>query len=121
MAKVHVLEGSGASPGTFRVIVHVATPVGNNSAGTSWATALVNTKRNFTRMVVGVGPGQITTAERDQVVAGTMMEGEFTVGDDITFTGPQRAAYLDTMADRFIVDMQADAALELKYFGATRP
>lgn len=119
MAKIHVLEGSGSPPGIFRVIVHANTPAGNNSAGVSWATALINSGRAFTRMVEGNGAGQITTAEKASVLAGTVMEGAYVISDDVTFTGPQRAAYLDSMADRFIAEMMATAGLELKYFGAT--
>jgi hypothetical protein len=120
VAKIHVLEGTSPEPGTYRVIVHAPTSAGNNAAGISWATAIKNSGRAFTRMTVGVGAGQITSAEQAEVLNGTVMEGEFQVGDEAGFSGAQRNAYLDAMADRFITELQAKWGLELRYFGATR-
>lgn len=119
MSKLHVLEASGV-PNMYRVILHEATPVGNNSAGVSWASALVGSGAAKTRMIEGSGPGQITTAEKAAVEAGTTVEGEFYFQDNPGDNAATRNAALDTHATRYLAILQAEIAIKLKWFGATR-
>lgn len=118
MARIHVLEATG--PHQYRVVVHDATPAGNNGAGVAWATALVNSGRASTVMPEGSGPGQITTAERNQVLAGTVLEAVFDFGFDPALTPAQRNAALDAEATKLIAETQAELAAKLRFFGATR-
>lgn len=119
MAKIHVLRGSSAGD-AYTVVVHIATPVGNNSAGVPWIDAIKNTGKNVSVMTVGTGAGQITQAELDQIIAGTLIEGTFRWGDNQTFTNPQRLSNLDANATRLTNELLAALSNELKFFGFTR-
>ena len=118
MSRLHVLELIG--PNLYRVILHEATPVANNSAGLSWATVLIGSGSAKTKMTEGTGPGQIATAEKAQVEAGTVVEGEFFFQDNPADNAAQRNAALDTHATRYLAELQAAIALKYKWFGATR-
>lgn len=117
MSRLHVLDGTG---GVYRIVVHQATPAGNNSAGVAWPTAIINAARNATSMVTGTGAGQIASAEATQIAAGTVIEGVFTFKDNPTWTAAQRNAALDAMATQTINETLARLADELKWFGAVR-
>ena len=117
MSRLHVLEGAG---GVYRIVVHNATPAGNNSAGVAWSAALINSGNNTTTMVTGTGPGQITSAEAGQIAAGTVIEGVFTFTDNPAWTAAQRNAALDAMATQTINETLARLADQLKWFGAVR-
>jgi len=118
MSKMHVLDGG--TNNVYSVVVHTAVPAGNNAAGTPWATALINSKRNTTIMTIGTGAGQITQAEADQIAAGTVLEGSFIWQDDPTWTNAQRTADLDLRAQQMVSDLTTNTQNQLKYFGITR-
>lgn len=117
MARMHILQQT--SPNTYDVVVHATTPVGNNSAGVAWNTALVNAGLARTSMASGTGPGQITVAEAAQVTAGTVIEARFLWGDDPAWTNPQRLADLNLRADQAVAEVLANYAERLKQFGRT--
>src|SRR5262249_10852203 len=118
MSNIHVLGQSGKD--TYTVVVHVAVPAGNNSAGVSWQTAVVNAGRNVTQMVAGSGAGQITPAEAAQVASGAVLEGSFQWGDDPTWTNQQRLDDLTLRASQLQAELLAQTAAALKFYGFTR-
>lgn len=118
MSTIHVLGGAGLN--LYQVVVHAGTPGGNNSAGISWATCLVNTGRARSVMTIGNGAGQITQAEYDAIAAGTTVEGTFAWGDNPAWTNQQRQVDLDARATQLIAELQARIAAELRFFGFTR-
>jgi hypothetical protein len=119
MSKLHILAGNPVS-NEFTIVVHAPTPGTNNTAGFSWSSVLVAAGRATTIMTEGAGPGQITTAERAGVLAGTTLEGVFSFTDDPNMAPAARLALLDAMADQVIAALQARIAAELKYWGLTR-
>ena len=68
MSKIHALETNDS---IAQVVLHTATPVGNNSVGVSWKDAGLNSgKLGTTALTEGTGAGQILTTEKAQVEAG---------------------------------------------------
>jgi hypothetical protein len=117
MARMHVLQASGNN--VYSIVVHAPTPAGNNSAAISWATALQNSGLATTQLVVGNGPGQITNAESNQVLAGTLIEANFQWEDNPTWTNQQRLDDLNLRASQAVAAVTADYQARLKYFGHT--
>ena len=118
MSKIHILEGS--RPDTFRIVVHSPVPPGNNSAGFSWATCLVNSGMAATSMIEGNGPGQITTAEKAQVLGGSLIERRFDFMIDSDWTAAERNAALDAEAAKLIAETEQHLAATLRWYGVTR-
>lgn len=73
-SKIHVLEGN--DNGEYRVVIHEAMPVGNNSAGKAWKNCLLNAKDGVLSSILSVGtePGNITQIEADSIIAGDVFE-----------------------------------------------
>jgi len=117
MARIHVQRRVGLN--TYDCVVHSPTPAGNNSAGFSWQTVLVNSGLNVTRLAPGNGAGQIAQAEANQVSAGSVIETSFVWEDDPTWTNAQRLADLSIRADQAVSAALASYADLLKYYGAT--
>lgn len=72
MANVHVLDQP--APGRFRVVYHIAIPVGSNGAGVAWRTAVARAKVDTANPSIlpdgdGTG-GTISGPEKAQIVAG---------------------------------------------------
>src|SRR5688572_20004677 len=99
---MHILQNAGIN--LYDVVVHSPTPVGNNSAGVSWATAVQNAGNAATQLTIGNGPGQITQAEANGVANGSVIETQFQWGDDPAWTAPQRAADLETRAQQAVAE-----------------
>jgi hypothetical protein len=119
MSQVHVLEYVN---GHFRCIIHTATPPGNNGAGIPWSTLFLQTGRSGrTVMVAGAGPGQITPAEKADIMAGTVLEFELAIDADPAITGGQLQTLLQTQAPGLITTQIAQWEQELRLYGATRP
>lgn len=118
MSNIHVL--AGVQKNVYTVVVHLTVPNGNNAAGTSWATAIVNAGLNRTQLATGNGPGQIATAEANQILSGAVIEGSFQWGDDPNLTVPQRQASLDQAASQLQAEMTAKLQADLRYFGFVR-
>ncbi len=118
MSALHVLAGAG--PNAFTVVIHVATPNGNNSAGVAWSDAVKNSGLVTTAMPAGNGAGQIGAAEVAAIAAGTLIEGVFQFTDDPAWTNGQRNTRLDAEATKMGAELLARLAQSLKWFGATR-
>lgn len=118
MPKIHILNGG--TDGVYTAIVHIATPVGNNSAGFLWSDVIKFSGRAKSRLTAGAGPGQTTQAELDQIAAGTLIEGIMLWQDTPSMNNTQRAADLDQQATQLTNDLLANWSSELKWFGITR-
>jgi hypothetical protein len=118
MAQIHVI--SGGTNGIYTAVVHANTPAGNNSVGTPWATAIVNSRSASASVSVlteGTGPGQITTAELAALTNGTVIEGVFQWQDDPNWTNPQRVTDLTLRASQLMANLLSETQARLKYFG----
>lgn len=117
MSRLHIMTGNGGN--TFNVVCHSTTPAGNNSAGVPWITALKNALNPVTKMPIGVGPGQITSAEATDVAAGNVIEASFQFDDDPNWSAGTRTAQLNLIASDAVTRTQNELAARLKWFGAT--
>jgi|SRR6185369_1201665 hypothetical protein len=117
MANIHVLSGNG---GIYRAVMHTQTPAGNNAVGVSWVNAIVNSGMNKTVMTEGAGAGQITTAEKNQILAGTVIEAVTVWQDDPTWTTQQRLDDFTLRTQQAVADRLAQLGDQLKYFGYTQ-
>lgn len=116
MSRLHIMTGDANN--VFTVVCHAPTPVGNNSAGIAWNTAVANALKPVTRMTIGVGPGQITTAESNQVASGDVLEVSFQFNDDPNWSAPTRTAQLNLIATDAVTRTQNELGAKLKWFGA---
>ena len=117
MARMHILQQTAAN--RYDVVVHATTPVGNNDAGVSFATAMVNAGLATTRMATGNGPGQITTAEGNLVANGSLIETSFPWDDNPAWTNAERLADLNIRATQAVAAVITDYSARLKQFGRT--
>lgn len=117
MSSIHVIQGRN---NVYSVVVHVATPAGNNAAGVAWSTAIKNAGRAKTVMQVGSGAGQITTAESNDVTNGAVLEGVFQWQDNPAWTNAERIADVELRAQQLRDELLARVQDELKFFGYTR-
>jgi len=118
MSSIHVLAGNGSN--LYTAVIHIATPAGNNAVGVSWATALVNSGMAKTTMTAGTGPGQISTSEKAQIEAGTVIEAVTQWQDDPTFTTQQRLDDFTLRTSQASTDRLNRLAAQLTYFGYTQ-
>ena len=114
MSKIHILRG--ATSGLYTIVLHTPMPAGNNQAGFSWQECWVNDGRNVTTMVEGTGAGQITTAEKADVEAGTVLEFVTSLLRDSV----GGAASLTAWADQHINDRKSQLQTEYKHYGYTQ-
>ena len=117
MARMHILQQT--NPNRYDVVVHAPTPAGNNDAGVSFATAMVNAGLATTRMANGNGAGQITTAEMNQVQSGALIETSFPWDDNPAWTNAERLADLNIRATQAVNAVIAEYSARLKQFGRT--
>lgn len=115
--RMHILQQ--VAPNRYDVVVHATTPAGNNSAGVSWSTALANAGLAVSSLPVGNGPGQITTAENNQVTSGALIEARFQWDDNPAWTTQQRTDDLNLRAGQAVSEVLAAYAARLKWFGQT--
>ena len=118
MSRIHILRCSGNN--VYQAVVHETTPNGNNTAGIPWSVAIKNAGLAVTIMTEGNNSGQITTAEKNNVENGSVIEGVFTFQDDPTQSVAARNAYLDSVANACIAELIARLQEQLKLFGYTR-
>lgn len=116
MSRLHIMTGDANN--VFTVVCHAPTPVGNNSAGVAWNTAIANALKPVTHMTIGNGSGQIATAEANQVASGDVMEVQFQFTDDPTWSAGTRTTQLNLIATDAVTRTQNDYAARLKWFGA---
>ena len=116
--KIHVLEKNDSG---YRVVVHKSTAAGNNSAGISWKNVLLGAGLNTTRMPEGTSAGQISTLEKSQILAGDVVEMEFTVLAESGGTSAvQLQAALTLLVDQQVSMYFAAFQRRYKYFGYTQ-
>lgn len=115
--RMHILQAAGNN--VYDVVVHAATPAGNNSAGITWKAALAGSGLNVTTLPIGNGVGQITTAEANQVSSGDLIEARFQWGDDPTWDNATRTADLNVRAQQAVDQTIAEYGRRLKFFGHT--
>jgi len=121
MTDVHVI--SGDLDGQYQIVMHFPVPGGNNTAGVSWQTALLNSgiglhetgRRTVLPSGAGTG-GTISVAEEAALNAGTLFE---TVVQYRADTGPS-LANIDALYTQSLANAQAQLSRRLKYFGLTR-
>lgn len=112
MSKVHILESDNNF--SYEIAIHFPTPVGNNSIGLSWKScALAEGSIGSTVLSVGTGPGDITQAEYDSIIAGDIVEvcAKISPGIDPTNTA------VEALADLCINEWNTRMASILKYYG----
>lgn len=119
MADIHVLGGDGVDRWTL--VFHFAVPDANNVVLVNYRTALVNSGLGgTTSMMEGTGPGQITTAELAQIVAGELFEHSISpplesgATDNTEMLAAARAMYARDETQEL-----AKLQRRLKYFGYT--
>jgi hypothetical protein len=115
--KLHVLDGNYT--GNFQIVVHGATPAGNNSAGFSWQSVILASNKNTSVLTVGSAPGQTTQAEMDAILAGTVLEGVFEFTDNAAWTNQQRIDELNLQATQCFNNVLNRYAQQLKWYGST--
>ncbi len=114
MSKVHILESDNNYG--YKVAIHFATPVGNNSVGESWKDCgLADGSIGSTVLKVGTAPGNVTQAEYDSIIAGNTIEIIRTITPGTT---PTNAA-VEELVDIRISEYQASMSNILKYYGHT--
>ncbi len=116
MADIHVGQ-------VREIIFHFDVPGGTNDVGVAWSTALVNSGRGgTTRMVEGTGAGQITTAEKAQIEAGTRFEYSYPLKNrDMpnTMTQAQKLQLLRHYYAQALADQIDQLQVVLAFFGYT--
>lgn len=115
MSQIHILESDGN--GVYRAVLHGNTPAGNNGAGVAWSTVLVNAGLAVTVLPEGAGPGQITTVEKSQVLAGALMEVVTRLRVE---SGGGGAASIDDMAATALTAARQEFTRKYNRFGAAR-
>lgn len=114
MSKIHVLETDHREA---KVVLHTATPAGNNSVGIAWKEAGLNSgKLGTTMLTEGTGAGQILTAEKAQVESGDVIE---IVSSIHVESGGATSASINEMADQIITKHEAELQVILNYYGYT--
>lgn len=116
MAALHVLEGDGIR---FRVVAHAAVPAGNNTAGNSWKSCLIASGMNTTILPEGAGVGQITTAEKNQIIAGDVIEMVFSVDIPTVGTNGNKLAIVQAAVAKMRADYLAALASKFSFYGYT--
>jgi len=116
MSDYHVLTGGNQ---VYLVVVHTATPAGNNLAGVPWSSAVRYSGRNRTQMTPGTGPGQILQAEADEIGLGTILEGSFSWQPDFNATSQERLQDLEARVENAKADIISSVQKELELFGLT--
>ncbi len=121
MAKIHVLERTGAN--TWRCILHALIPTGGNSAGVTWKAAAIASgdsgpnhagQGKASVLSLGTGAGQITQAEYDQLVAGDVIEFDESIRLE---SGGTAAAPVDALADKIAAQRKTALAEKLRWYG----
>lgn len=81
-------RGGQPDGNAYSIIFHVPVPSANNRVGINYRTALVGSGiGGVTQMTEGVSAGQITTAEKADILSGAVIEHQETI-----FTNPGETA-----------------------------
>ena len=109
--KIHILEKNNHA---YRVVIHFATPAGNNSVGKSWkAVGLASGKTGSTCLKVGTEPSNITQTEYDQIITGDVIEIVRSVDTKATNEA------VEALADILIDEYKENISNSLKHYGHT--
>ena len=114
MSALHILDQDN---GQFRCVAHQPVPAGSNTAGVAWKNVILGAGLNVTSMIEGALPGQISTAEKAQIVAGDVAEAAFTVP---LHSGGTSNAEIDAWALREFAEWKNKMQLKYAYFGKVR-
>ena len=122
MSEVHVITTGGRQ---MRIVCHVPVPAGNNSAGVSWQTALVNSGIGGTTVMKdGDGTaGTISAAEKTSLTTGAIFEVivPMDLGNDFDgLSAAAKNARVDAAFNAAKAELQTRLQSDLKYFGFTR-
>lgn len=120
MAKAHVLDSNGG--GQTRVAWHFTVPAGNNTAGISWVTALLNSSIPKTTVLPdgsGTG-GSISAAEKATIGAATVFEVVTSLPIPAGLNTTQANAFLDLQHAAQQTEEYERLQRRLAYAGYTR-
>ena len=113
MSKIHILEAENFS---YKVAIHFAMSLGNNSVGISWKdAAMASGKAGATSLIVGTSASNITQIEYDNLISGDTIEIIETVNVGIN---PSNAS-VELLCDKLITEWKAKMAQTLQYYGHT--
>ena len=116
MADMHVLAGNGLH--IWTLIMHFPVPDVDNEVGINYRTALVNSGLGGTTMTEGVGPGQISVAEKAQIDAGEIYEHSIQfLAESGADTLPELLAAAQEAYAREHARVTARFAKQLRYYG----
>jgi hypothetical protein len=112
MSTIHVLEQT--KKGVYNVVLHAAVPGGSNTAGKTWQNVVKGLGLNVTALTEGTLPGQISTAEKASVEAGSVLE----FGTDLAYdsTGGGSAEVL-TEATNIINRLKGEMQTKYQRYG----
>ena len=114
MANIHILDNQA---GRVLLVLHIAIPAGNNSAGMAWRAALLRTGGGTTMLPDGDGTlGTISAAEKASVLAGAIYEVMINPKRFVGAAGPA----LDALHTQVSSETLAGLQVSLANFGATR-
>ena len=112
MSKIHIVESDNSN--SYKVVIHFATPTGNNSVGYSWkACGLASGISGTTELSIGTDPGNITQTEYDNIIAGDTIEIIRLIQPGMNPTNDE----VKTLVDIQITNWNADTSKVLKYYG----
>lgn len=114
MSALHILDQDN---GQFRCVAHQAVPVGSNTAGVTWKNVILGAGLNVTSMTEGALPGQISTAEKAQIIAGDVVEAAFTIP---LHSGGVANANIDAYAVAEFANWRNAMQRRYSYFGKVR-
>jgi hypothetical protein len=114
MSALHILDQDN---GQFRCVAHQPVPAGSNTAGVAWKNVILGAGLNVTSMTEGALPGQISTAEKAQIVAGDVVEAAFTIP---LHSGGTSNAQIDAYALAEFANWRYAMQLKYAYFGKVR-
>lgn len=116
----HVLTGR-EDGNSYSVVFHIPIPNTNNRVAVNYRTALVNSGIGGTTVLPeGNGAGQITSAEKAQVVAGELYEHVEQFDTNPGETANQIRDRIDARYTALVTAIQSRLAGRLAYFGFTR-
>lgn len=118
MPNIHILTGGAQN--IYTAVVHTATPAGNNLAGVSWKDALKASGLNVSIMPIGVGAGQMSVQESNQLQSGDIFESVILWQNDPNWNPAQRNADLDTRAAQASAAKLIELQSQLSLYGMTR-
>jgi hypothetical protein len=121
MANWHALQGDDAG-NQFQIAYHIPIPNVSNQAGptpVSYRNCIVQAGLNTTVLTEGAAPGQITTAEKQQIDSGAIYEHIETLDSSPLDTGATMVAKANARFTALTNIVQTRLANRFKYWGAS--